>query len=212
MSGVDRAREKLVMGPVVLATANPEKAAEINAALADVDIELVPRPSNVPDVDETGTTLVANARLKADALCIATGLPALADDTGLEIDALGGGPGVYSARFAGPNATYSDNVERVLTEMTEARRASRTARFRTVLVLAWPDGREVIATGVVEGVITDEPHGGQGFGYDPIFRPAGGKGRTFAEMTRAEKQQLSHRGRALRALAEQLREAARSEP
>ena len=212
MSGVDRAREKLVMGPVVLATANPEKAAEINAALADVDIELVPRPSNVPDVDETGTTLVANARLKADALCIATGLPALADDTGLEIDALGGGPGVYSARFAGPNATYSDNVERVLTEMTEARRASRTARFRTVLVLAWPDGREIVASGVVEGVITDEPHGGQGFGYDPIFRPAGGKGRTFAEMTRAEKQQLSHRGRALRALAEQLREAARSEP
>lgn len=212
MSGVDREREKLVMGPVVLATANPEKAAEINAALADVDIELVPRPSNVPDVDETGTTLVANARLKADALCIATGLPALADDTGLEIDALGGGPGVYSARFAGPNATYSDNVERVLTEMTEARRASRTARFRTVLVLAWPDGREIVASGVVEGVITDEPHGGQGFGYDPIFRPAGGKGRTFAEMTRAEKQQLSHRGRALRALAEQLREAARSEP
>ena len=200
------------MGPVVLATANPDKAAEITAALADVDIELVPRPSDIPDVDETGTTLEANARLKAEALCTATGLPSLADDTGLEIDALGGGPGVYSARFAGPNATYSDNVERVLTEMTEARRASRTARFRTVLVLAWPDGREVIATGVVEGVITDEPHGGQGFGYDPIFRPAGGKGRTFAEMTRPEKQQLSHRGRALRALAEQLREAARSEP
>lgn len=200
------------MGPVVLATANPDKAAEITAALADVDIELVPRPSDIPDVDETGTTLEANARLKAEALCMATGLPSLADDTGLEIDALGGGPGVYSARFAGPNATYSDNVERVLTEMTEARRASRTARFRTVLVLAWPDGREVIATGVVEGVITDEPHGGQGFGYDPIFRPAGGKGRTFAEMTRPEKQQLSHRGRALRALAEQLREAARSEP
>ena len=195
-----------------MATANPDKAAEITAALADVDIELVPRPSDIPDVDETGTTLEANARLKAEALCMATGLPSLADDTGLEIDALGGGPGVYSARFAGPNATYSDNVERVLTEMTEARRASRTARFRTVLVLAWPDGREVIATGVVEGVITDEPHGGQGFGYDPIFRPAGGKGRTFAEMTRPEKQQLSHRGRALRALAEQLREAARSEP
>ncbi len=200
------------MGSVVLATANPDKAAEINAALAHVDIELVRRPSNVPDVEETGTTLEANARLKAEALCVATGLPALADDTGLEIDALGGGPGVYSARFAGPNATYADNVELVLAEMTEARRASRTARFRTVLVLAWPDGREIVATGVVEGVITDEPHGGQGFGYDPIFRPAGGKGRTFAEMTRAEKQQLSHRGRALRALAEQLREAARPEP
>ncbi len=198
-----------VMGPVVLATANMNKAAEITAALVDVDIELVPRPSDVPDVDETGTTLLANARLKAEALCVATGLPALADDTGLEIDALGGGPGVSSARFAGPDATDADNVERVLAEMTTARRASRTGRFRTVLVLAWPDGREIVASGVVEGVITDEPHGDHGFGYDPIFRPAGGKGRTFAEMTRAEKQQLSHRGRALRTLAEQLREAAR---
>ena len=198
-----------VMGPVILATANPDKAAEITAALADIDIELVPRPSDVPDVDETGTTLLDNARLKAEALCAATGLPALADDTGLEIDALGGGPGVYSARFAGPDATYADNVERVIAEMTTARRASRTARFRTVLVLAWPDGREIVAAGVVEGVITDEPHGDQGFGYDPIFRPAGGRGRTFAEMTRGEKQQLSHRGRALRTLAEQLREAAR---
>ena len=198
-------------GPVVLATANPDKAAEIAAALVEVDIELVPRPTDVPDVDETGTTLVANARLKAEALCAATGLPALADDTGLEIDALGGNPGVYSARFAGPNATYADNVERVLAELMTVGRAARTARFRTMLVLAWPDGRELVAAGVVEGVITDEPHGDQGFGYDPIFRPAGGKGRTFAEMTRAEKQQLSHRGRALRALAEQLREAARPE-
>ena len=197
------------MGPVVLATANPDKAAEITAALADVNIELVARPTDVADVDETGTTLVANARLKAEALCAATGLPSLADDTGLEIDALGGDPGVYSARFAGPNASYADNVERVLAEMTTARRASRTARFRTVLVLAWPDGRELVVDGVVEGVITEGPHGDQGFGYDPIFRPAGGRGRTFAEMTRAEKQQLSHRGRALRALAEQLREAAR---
>ena len=199
------------MGPVVLATANPDKAAEITAALVDVDIELVARPTDVADVDETGTTLVANARLKAEALCAATGLPSLADDTGLEIDALGGAPGVYSARFAGPHASYADNVERVLAEMTTARRASRTARFRTVLVLAWPDGRELVVDGVVEGVITDRPHGDQGFGYDPIFRPAGGRGRTFAEMTRAEKQQLSHRGRALRALAEQLREAARPE-
>ena len=199
------------MGPVVLATANPDKAAEITAALADVDIELVARPTDVADVDETGTTLVANARLKAEALCAATGLPSLADDTGLEVDALGGAPGVYSARFAGPHASYADNVERVLAEMTTARRASRTARFRTVLVLAWPDGRELVVDGVVEGVITDRPHGDQGFGYDPIFRPAGGGGRTFAEMTRAEKQQLSHRGRALRALAEQLREAARPE-
>lgn len=205
------------MGPVtevdrvVLATANPDKAAEIIAALDDLDVELVPRPDEVPEVEETGSTLEDNARLKAKALCVATGLPALADDTGLEVDALGGGPGVGSARFAGPAATYADNVAKVIDEMAKARRASRTARFRTVLVLAWPDGHELVVAGVVEGVIGDEARGRQGFGYDPIFLPAGGKGRTFAEMTRAEKQQLSHRGRALRALAARLREAASTE-
>lgn len=199
------------MDRVVLATANPEKAAEIIAALDDLDVELVPRPDEVPEVEETGSTLEDNARLKAKALCVATGLPALADDTGLEVDALGGGPGVGSARFAGPAATYADNVAKVIDEMAKARRASRTARFRTVLVLAWPDGHELVVAGVVEGVIGDEARGRQGFGYDPIFLPAGGKGRTFAEMTRAEKQQLSHRGRALRALAARLREAASTE-
>lgn len=196
---------------VVLATANPDKAAEIVAALEHLAIELVPRPTEVPEVEETGNTLEANARLKAVALSAATRLPALADDTGLEIDALGGAPGVYSARFAGPTATYADNVHQVLDEMARARRASRTARFRTVLVLAYPDGRELVVNGVVEGVIGDEPRGDQGFGYDPIFLPAGGSGRTFAEMTRAEKQRLSHRGAALRALAVQLREAAPTE-
>ncbi len=202
MNGLDR---------VVLATANPDKAAEIVAALEHLAIELVPRPTEVPEVEETGNTLEANARLKAVALSAATRLPALADDTGLEIDALGGAPGVYSARFAGPTATYADNVHQVLDEMARARRASRTARFRTVLVLAYPDGRELVVNGVVEGVIGDEPRGDQGFGYDPIFLPAGGSGRTFAEMTRAEKQRLSHRGAALRALAVQLREAAPTE-
>lgn len=196
---------------VVLATANPDKAREIVAALADLDLEIVPRPDDVPEVDETGTTLEANARLKAEALCAATGLPALADDTGLEVDALGGAPGVYSARYAGEDASYADNVNHLIAEMLQARRNARTARFRTVIVVAWPDGHELVADGTVEGVIADEPCGSRGFGYDPVFVPAGGGGRTFAEMEPNEKQQLSHRGRALRALAVRLREAAPTE-
>ena len=193
---------------IVLATANPDKAREILDALTGLPVELVPRPDSVPDVAETGETLLDNARLKAHALRDATGLAALADDTGLEVDALGGDPGVRSARYAGEAATYADNVGALVAAMAEARRNARTARFRTVLVLARPDGSELVATGTVEGVIADEPRGESGFGYDPVFVPAGGRGRTFAEMTLAEKQRLSHRGRALRALAAQLREAA----
>jgi XTP/dITP diphosphohydrolase len=192
---------------IVLATANADKAREMIDALAGLDVELVPRPASVPDVDETGSTLLENARLKAFGLRDATDEDALADDTGLEVDALGGAPGVWSARYAGEDATYADNVEKLLTEMAEARRNARTARFRTVLVLARTDGSEVVVHGVAEGVIADEPRGGGGFGYDPVFVPAGGRGRTFAEMTLAEKQALSHRGRALRALAVRLREA-----
>ena len=192
---------------VVVATANPDKAREIEAALADQGFELIPRPAEVPDVDETGDTLLANARLKALALCAATGVAALADDTGLEVDALGGAPGVFSARYAGPDATYSDNVAHLLRAMEAARRNARTARFRTVVVLARPDGTEVVAEGVVEGVIANAPTGSAGFGYDPVFLPAGGGGRTFAEMSLAEKEQISHRGRALRAMARQLRES-----
>lgn len=196
---------------VVLATANPDKARELADALAGLDLELVARPAGVPDVEETGTTLLENARLKAQALVAATGLPALADDTGLEVDALGGAPGVYSARYAGEDATYADNVEHLLAELGAATRNARTARFRTVLVLADPDGSELAVDGVAEGVIADAPRGDGGFGYDPVFVPAGGGGRTFAEMTLAEKQAVSHRGRALRALAARLREAAASE-
>lgn len=195
---------------VVLATANPDKARELVDALAELPFELLARPADAPEVDEAGTTLVANARLKARALVAATGLPALADDTGLEVDALGGAPGVRSARYAGEDATYADNVAKLLTEIREARRNARTARFRTVLVLADPDGTELIVDGVAEGVIADAPRGDGGFGYDPVFVPAGGGGRTFAEMAPTEKQRVSHRGRALRALAARLREAAPS--
>ncbi|HVV36672.1 MAG TPA: RdgB/HAM1 family non-canonical purine NTP pyrophosphatase [Acidimicrobiales bacterium] len=185
----------------VLATANSDKAAEISDILEG--FELVPRPDEIPDVDETGDTLEENARLKAWALVNATGLPAIADDTGLEVDALDGAPGVYSARYAGEHATYADNVKKLWEAMIGA--STRTARFRTVALAAFPDGSEVIGHGVVDGVIADDPRGDNGFGYDPLFVPDNGDGRTFAEMTRAEKERVSHRGRAFRALAAGLR-------
>ena len=187
---------------LVLATANPDKAREIADALGGFD--LVPRPADVPDVDETAETLEGNARLKAEALCAATGEPAVADDTGLEVDALDGSPGVYSSRFAGPAATYADNVAKLLAELDGVPADQRRARFRTVALARFPDGREVLAEGTVDGRIAAEPRGHEGFGYDPVFVPDDGDGRTFAEMTLAEKQEISHRGRAFRALAEAL--------
>ena len=194
---------------LVVATANPDKAREIRAVLeaAGADVELIPRPEDVPEVQETGTTLVENARLKAEALRDATGMAAIGEDTGLEVDALGGAPGVRSARYAGDDATYADNVAKLLAEVDAVRRASRTARFRTSVVLALPDRRELVSEGVVEGVITHEARGTGGFGYDVVFAPAGGGGRTFAELTPEQKHAISHRGRALRALALRLREA-----
>ena len=188
---------------VVLATNNRDKAAEIQAILGDA-VELVPRPADVPDVEETEPTLVGNARLKAVALVDATGLPAMADDTGLEVDALDGAPGVYSARYSGEDATYASNVAKLLQELRDVEAARRTARFRTVALLRYPDGREIVAEGVVDGVITDEPRGDRGFGYDPVFAPNEGDGKTFAEMGDA-KHAVSHRGRAFRALAEAIR-------
>jgi XTP/dITP diphosphohydrolase len=185
---------------LVLATANPDKAREIADALAG--FELVPRPPDVPDVDETSDTLEGNARLKASALCEATGEAAVADDTGLEVKALGGRPGVYSSRFAGPDASYADNVAKLLADLDCA--ADRRARFRTVALVCFPDGTELVAEGAVDGHIATETRGAEGFGYDPVFVPDEGDGRTFAEMTLAEKQSVSHRGRAFRALAERL--------
>lgn len=185
----------------VLATANPDKAREV-AEILGTSVSLRARPAEVPDVEETGSTLLENARLKARALVTATGLAAIADDTGLEVDALGGRPGVYSARYAGVDATYAENVAKLLSEMAE--QPERTARFKTVAVALWPDGREVVVEGAVEGVIAAEVRGDGGFGYDPVFVPDGGDGRSFAEMTAAEKHALSHRGRAFRLLAESL--------
>lgn len=191
---------------LVLASANPDKAAEISAILSAAvsGLDLVPRPADLADVDETGTTLLENARLKAAAIASATGEAAVADDTGLAVDALDGAPGVYSARFAGEDATYADNVAKMLKELDGVAPDRRTARFETVALVRWPDGREVAATGAVEGVITTAPRGDRGFGYDPIFQPLEGDGRTFAELVPMEKHALSHRGRAFRALAAEL--------
>jgi len=186
----------------VLATANPDKAAEMRAIVAEAvpDAELVlrPRPPEVPDVAEDAPDLVGNARLKADAIHAASGLAAVADDTGLEVDALGGAPGVHSARFAGDDATDADNVTKLLRLLDGVE--DRRARFRTVAYVAH-DGGAVVAEGVCEGVIVTEPRGAGGFGYDPVFAPTDGDGRTFAEMAAEEKHAMSHRGRAVRALA-----------
>jgi XTP/dITP diphosphohydrolase len=192
---------------LVLATANPDKAREITDVLRDagLPIELLPRPADVDEVEETGATLEENARLKAVALCDATGLPALADDTGLAVDALGGAPGVRSARFAGDDVTYADNVAKLLEVLREVPAEARQARFATVAIARFPDGREVAAIGSVEGTIATEARGDGGFGYDPVFTPDEGDGRTFAEMSAAEKHRVSHRGRAFRTLADGLR-------
>lgn len=180
-----------------MATANAGKVAEIAVVLHAFD--LVPRPTSVGEVEEDGDTLEDNARIKAQAIVAATGEAAVADDTGLEVAALDGAPGVYSARFAGPGATYADNVAALLHALRG--RGDRSARFRTVALVCFPDGRAVAAEGVVDGVITTAPKGTGGFGYDPVFAPAGAGGRTFAEMTVDEKNAVSHRGRAFRALA-----------
>jgi XTP/dITP diphosphohydrolase len=191
---------------LILATANPHKATEIADLLGGL-VEVVPRPAGMGDVEETADTHEGNARLKARAVADAAGEPAVADDTGLEVDALGGRPGVWAARYAGEGATYADNVARLLADLDAVGPDGRRARFRTVAVVRWPDGREVVAEGAVDGVIADAPRGTGGFGYDPVFVPDGGGGRTYAEMTLEEKQAVSHRGRAFRALAAALHEA-----
>ncbi len=191
---------------LVLATANPHKATEIRAILAaaGVEVDLVPRPDEVPDVVEDAPDLEGNARLKAVALATATGLPALADDTGLEVDALDGRPGVRSARYAGEDGDAAANVAKLLAELDGVPAERRTARFRTVAMVRWPDGRELVATGTVDGVIAAGRSGDGGFGYDPVFVPDEGGGSTFAEMGAPAKDAISHRGRAIRALGARL--------
>jgi XTP/dITP diphosphohydrolase len=182
---------------LVCGSANPDKVAEIEAILGEA-VELVPRPPDVPDVAEDADTLEGNARLKAAAVAAATGVATIADDTGLEVDALGGLPGVRTARYAGERATYAENRAKLLAALDGV--PNRRARFRTVAIVAWPDGREVTAEGVCAGTIARAERGDRGFGYDAVFVPDGGGGRTFAEMSEGDKHALSHRGRALNAL------------
>ena len=188
---------------LVCASANSHKYSEMVQILSGV-VNLIPRPSELPDVVEHAATLQGTARLKATAARSATGCAAGADDTGLEVDALGGAPGIFSARYAGENATDEDNVSKLLKEMSEVIGEGRSARFRTIALIAWEDGAETIAEGVVEGIIAATPSGVGGFGYDSVFIPTYGGGKTFAEMDDKEKNAISHRGAAFRALKELL--------
>jgi XTP/dITP diphosphohydrolase len=191
---------------LVLATGNPGKAAELAAVLGAAEglagLELLPRPPDLPEPEEDGDTLVANARIKALTVVAACGEAAVADDTGLEVAALGGAPGLRTARYAGEGATFDDNIAKLLGELDGV--ADRRARWRTVALVAFPDGRELAAEGTCDGVIAEARRGEGGFGYDPVFVPDAGDGRTLAELDREEKNSLSHRGHAFRALAARL--------
>lgn len=185
---------------VVVASKNPDKIAEIEAVLASLEPPIVVIPGHVwEDVEETEDTLEGNALLKARAVVAATGHAAVADDTGLEVDALRGAPGVHTARYAGERATYADNVAKLLADLGDADR--RAARFRTAVAVVTPAGEELVVEGVLEGTITLERRGDGGFGYDPIFDV---DGRTLAEISPAEKNSISHRALALIALADAL--------
>lgn len=191
----------------VLATFNRDKARELEALLALPGLELVSL-AEWPDAAapiEDGATLLDNARIKARSALARTGLPAIADDTGLAVDALRGAPGVHTARFAGPDATYEDNVAHLLRALEPVPAAARTARFQTCCVAAFPDGREVVAEGQLEGRIATERRGTGGFGYDPVFELP--DGRMLAELSHDEKNAISHRGQAVKALAAALAKA-----
>lgn len=186
------ARKRLLLG-----TGNKDKARELSRLLSGLEFEILTL-NDFPPVDEpkeTETSFEANALLKARYYANAFELPALADDSGLEVDALDGDPGVYSARYAGENCTYADNNEKLLAALSGQSESERTARFVCCAAYCEPNGKDRLETGVVEGTIGFEPRGGNGFGYDPLFIPDGMQ-KTFAEMTHEEKAALSHRARA----------------
>lgn len=186
---------------LVCASANPKKVDEL-ARMLPSWVQLLPRPDNVGEVDETAPTLEGNATIKAVEIAHAAGDWALADDTGLLVDALNGEPGVRSARFAGDDATDADNRALLLQKLDGI--TNRTARFKTVLAVVHPSGEMHFVSGECEGAIALTERGENGFGYDSVFIPRDGNGRTFAEMTPSEKDELSHRGRALSKLPELL--------
>ncbi len=189
-----------VIDRAVVASKNPDKIAELETLLARHGlVREVVRGLEWPDVVEDAPTLAGNALLKARQVARSTGLPSIADDTGLEVDALGGAPGVHTARYSGPDATYQSNVDALLQALRGVE--DRTARFRTVVVAILEDGTEVVAEGELIGQITRSRRGSAGFGYDPVF---GVGGRTLAEMGPQEKDRVSHRARAIQALADAL--------
>jgi XTP/dITP diphosphohydrolase len=192
---------------VVVASSNHGKLAEIRSALdfggwrfvAASELE-----AEWPNPEETGETFEANARIKAEAARERFELAALADDSGLEVDALDGEPGVYSSRYAGPCADDAENNRRLLLALKDVGEGEREARFRCTIVFIGPDGVETVATGACEGRVLSAPRGENGFGYDPLFEPAATPGRTMAELSLAEKNAISHRGAALRDLRAKL--------
>jgi len=193
-----------MMMKVVIATHNKDKLKELKKGFSTLTIDLVDLFSfpEVGEIIEDGKTLKENALIKAKAVYDITGFPAIADDTGLEVDALGGEPGVFTARFAGENCSYSDNVNKMLKVMKNIKKSERGAIFKTVM--AFYDGKEeLFAEGFVKGIITENKKGLAGFGYDPIFYVLE-EGKTFAEMTIEQKNIISHRGRAIKNLLPKL--------
>ena len=194
---------------LVLATRNAHKITELRAILADadLDVDLVGADAypDVPDVKETGTTFAANALLKSHALAQATGLPAIADDSGLCVDVLGGAPGIFSARWSGTHGDDRANLELLLAQLADIDDPHRAAHFACAAALAFPDGTERVVEGRLEGTLRHTPAGTGGFGYDPILQPHG-ETRTCAELSAEEKNAISHRGKAFRALVPVVRE------
>ncbi len=189
---------------IVLATHNKDKVEELLAVLSDFPIKLKTLEDfpEIGDIPETGETLLENSMLKARTVHDITGFPTIADDTGLEVDALNGAPGIYAARFAGEHVTYQDNMNKLLDEMKGVPPNQRTAQFHTVMSYV-DNSRELWAEGTIKGVITEEPKGKEGFGYDPVFFSIE-TGKTFAQMTAIEKNSISHRARAMEALKTKL--------
>ena len=183
-----------------IATHNLHKLEELKRILQPLGVDVVPAEYN--DVEETGTTFAENALLKAEAACKAMGIPAVADDSGLSVDALNGEPGVYSARWAGENATDKERYEKLLDKMKDVPKGKRSAKFVSAVCCAFPDGRKVEALGECPGEIAFAPAGEDGFGYDPVFLVGD---KTYAQMTPEEKDAVSHRGKALRMFVEYLK-------
>jgi len=192
---------------IVIATHNPDKLTEMQTVLRGLDIPLLTL-SDFPEIDsieETGTTLEENSLIKARTVYKITKLPVIADDTGLEVDALNGDPGVFTGRYAGENATYKQNIDKLLLALQEVPNEKRTARFRTVVSFI-DDTKELQTEGLVQGIITEDPKGNKGFGYDPVFFIPD-LNKTFAELEEEEKNKISHRGLALQNLRKLLKDS-----